>query len=162
MAKVYIEKEVVKHAYIYNRTGRDLKRDEFVAIGEIVGIVNRNAKQGEEVSIHIERFIEIQTNDFEPGDYLAGNLVYFDPGLDRFFDEPGDGRKTVGMVANNCIAEKGYFTFLLDPFAGAGAIVPTSAIDDTQAGTTKTFSSSKIMGELGIPNAMLQARLNGG
>ena len=43
-----------------------------------------------------------------------------------------------------------------------GADESPSAIKDSVTGTGTTWSSSKIVSEIGIANTMLQARLNGG
>ena len=120
MAKVYIEKHYNDVVYVTNSLTRDLDQSEFVVIGKLSGVVDRNTKDGAEFGLQIEPFMEIQVEegDLNPGTFAEGDDIYFNPTSGLFADAAAAGFSVVGQIAHNRITENGYVTFFKYPLAG--------------------------------------------
>ena len=121
--KVYIEKHHNDVVYITNTLGRDLEGSEFVIIGQLSGVVDRNAKAGVLFGLQIESFLEIQVHQSDlaaaANDYAEGGVLYFNPTTGKFADDVDDGFIAVGQIAHNRIIESGIVTFFKYPLAVA-------------------------------------------
>lgn len=120
MAKVYIEKHYNEVVYINNSLGRDLGQNEFVVIGKLSGVVDRNAKAGAAFGLQIEPFMEIQvaSGDLDAGTYNEGKDILFNPATGKFAAAAAAGYSVVGQVAHNRVTENGYLTFFKYPLVG--------------------------------------------
>ena len=121
MVKVYIEKHYNDVVHVKNSLGRDLQGGEFVIIGQLSGVVDRNAKDGALFGLQIEPFMEIQVAeaDLAPqaNDYGEGKTLYFNQAAGKFADAAGSGFAAVGQIVHNRIADEGIITFFKYPLA---------------------------------------------
>ena len=121
MVKVYIEKHYNDVVYIKNSLGRDLQGSEFVIIGQLSGVVDRNTKNGEPFGLQVEPFMEIQvaTADLaaQANNYAEGGALYFNQATGKFADAAGSGFVAVGQIAHNRIDDEGIITFFKYPLA---------------------------------------------
>ena len=125
-AKVYIEKHHNDVVRVKNSLGRDVEGSEFVIIGQLSGVVDRNTKDGEYLGLQIEPFLEIQVGaaDLEAAvsNYLPGAPLYFSADARKFADAPGTlgGYVAVGQIARNSLSGGGgLITFYKFPLAVA-------------------------------------------
>jgi len=125
-AKVYIEKHHNHVVRVRNTLERDLEGGEFVILGQLSGVVDRNTKDGEFAGLQIEPFLEIQVGaaDLETpaANYAEGGPLYFSMDAGRFADSPGTigGYLAVGQIAHNRLADGGgVITFYKYPLAVA-------------------------------------------
>jgi hypothetical protein len=118
---VYIEKHYDDVVRIKNTLGRDLDQSEFVIIGQLSGVVDRLAKDGEEFGLQIEPFMEIQiaSDDLtaQTVAYAEGRPLYFNQSTGKFADAAGSGFVAVGQIAHNRLDAEGIITFFKYPQA---------------------------------------------
>ncbi|MCL2093022.1 MAG: hypothetical protein FWH12_02400 [Treponema sp.] len=123
MPKVYIEKQYNDVVRIRNNLGRDLEQMEFLIMGQLSGVVDRNTKDGEFVGLQIQPFMEIQVNekDLAPqaNAYGEGRTIFFNQTTGLFADAAGAGFVAVGQIAHNRLNPEGIVTFYKYPQAVA-------------------------------------------
>ena len=123
MAKVYIEKQYNDVVRIKNSLGRDLEGSEFVVIGQLSGVVDRNVKDGEYFGLQIQPFMEIQVGEADletaANDNAASGTLFFNQSTGRFADAPAGGFVAVGQIAHNYLGEGSIITFFKYPLAVA-------------------------------------------
>ena len=123
MAKVYIEKHHNDVVRIKNNLGRDLQGSEFVIIGQLSGVVDRNTKNGEFAGLQIEPFLEIQAAEADlaaqANGYAEGGTLFFNQAAGKFADAAGNGFAAVGQIAHNRLNAEGVITFFKFPLAVA-------------------------------------------
>ena len=123
MAKVYIEKQYNDVVRIKNSLGRDLLQSEFVIIGQLSGVVDRNTKDGHFAGLQIQPFMEIQVGAgdlaAQANNYAEGRVLYFNQAEGKFADAPGSGFAAAGQIAHNRLADEGVITFFKYPLAVA-------------------------------------------
>jgi len=121
MVKVYIEKHYNDVVCIKNILGRDLQGSEFVVIGQLSGVVDRNTKDGEQFGLQIEPFMEIQVGSADlatqANNYAEGGTLYFDQANGKFADAPASGFVAVGQIAHNRLCDERIITFIKYPLA---------------------------------------------
>jgi hypothetical protein len=121
MVKVYIEKHYNDVVYVKNSLGRDLQGGEFVVIGQLSGVVDRNVKNGEQFGLQIEPFMEIQVGnaDLAPqvNNYAVGGVLFFNQTTGKFADAAGSGFAAVGQIAHNRLDGENIITFFKYPLA---------------------------------------------
>ena len=121
--KVYIEKQYNDVVRIKNSLGRDLQQNEFVVIGQLSGVVDRNTKDGDFVGLQIQPFMEIQVNGkdlaAQANAYAEGKTLYFGQAAGKFADAPASGYAAVGQIAHNRLDAEGIITFFKFPTAVA-------------------------------------------
>ena len=121
MVKVYIEKHYNDVVYIKNSLGRDLHGSEFVIIGQLSGVVDRNTKNGEPFGLQVEPFMEIQVAAADlatqTNNYAEGGALYFNQATGKFADAVGSGFAAVGQIAHNRLDDEGIITFFKYPLA---------------------------------------------
>ena len=119
--KVYIEKHYNDVVYIANSLGRDLLGGEFVVIGQLSGVVDRNAKEGELFGLQIEPLMEIQVGEADleaaADGYAEGGALYFSQADGTFADAAAAGYAAVGQIAHNRLKDEGVITFFKFPLA---------------------------------------------
>ena len=123
-AKVYIEKHHNDVVRVKNILGRDVEGSEFVIIGNLSGVVDRSAKDGEYLGLQIEPFLEIQVGAADlaaaVSNYMPGDPLYFTPSTGIFADAPAAGSVAVGQIADNRLSGgAGLITFYKYPLAVA-------------------------------------------
>jgi hypothetical protein len=120
-AIVYIEKHYNDVVRIKNTLGRDLAQEEFVIIGQLSGVVDRLAKDGEEFGLQIESFMEIQVASADLAaqtvNYADGGPLYFNQATGKFADAASGGFVAVGQIAHNRLDAEGIITFFKYPQA---------------------------------------------
>lgn len=117
---VYIEKHHNDVARIKNSLGRNIQAGEFVVLGKLSGVVDRDTKDGEMFGLQMEPFLEIQValEDLDPaGSYPEGGELYFSQPTGTFADSADSGLFAVGQIAHNRIDESGIITFFKYPLA---------------------------------------------
>jgi predicted RecA/RadA family phage recombinase len=122
MVKVYIEKHYNDVAYITNSLGRDVQGGEFVVIGQLSGVVDRDTKKGDNLGLQIEPFMEIQVGKDDlvnppANNYAEGGALYFNQTTGKFADAAGSGFVAVGQIARNRLDDGGIITFFKYPLA---------------------------------------------
>ena len=123
MAKVYIEKQYNDVVRIKNTLSRDLEQSEFLVIGQLSGVVDRNTKEDEFVGLQIQPFMEIQVNEADLATqvnaYAEGRTLFYNQTTGRFADAAGAGFVAVGQIAHNRLNAEGIITFFKYPLAVA-------------------------------------------
>ena len=118
---VYIEKHHNDVVRVRNNMGRTVEGGEFVVIGQLCGVVDRTAKDGEVFALQIEPFLEIQVASADlataSNDYAEGGALYFNQATGKFADAAGSGFVAVGQIAHNRIEESDIITFFKFPLA---------------------------------------------
>jgi predicted RecA/RadA family phage recombinase len=122
MVKVYIEKHYNDVVYITNSLGRDVQGGEFVVIGQLSGVVDRDTRKGDNLGLQIEPFMEIQVGKDDlvnppANNYAEGKALYFNQAAGKFADAAGSGYVAVGQIAHNRLDEAGIITFFKYPLA---------------------------------------------
>jgi predicted RecA/RadA family phage recombinase len=116
MSKVYIEKERVSHILTVNNTGSRIEKNDFVLFGSFCGVADNDSEAGAELSLHIERGIEIQVGSSDLVEQTAaiGAPLYYNAAGKFTTAAVGAGdidNTLVGTVTANNIASGGVLLF---------------------------------------------------